>query len=330
MGVYIIAEAGVNHNGDIKKAFELIDAAIAAKADAVKFQLFRAENIVSEQAQKADYQKAATNEEETQFDMLKRLELSQDEYMQLYDYCLYKPITLLATAFDFQSIEFLHKLGTPMWKIPSGEVTNLPYLEKVAKCNKPIIMSTGMCDMKEVENALTVLRKHNDDISVLHCNTEYPTPYRDVNLRAMITMKDVFNTKVGYSDHTESIEVSIAAVAMGAGIIEKHFTLDKNMEGPDHAASLEPDELGRMVTAIRNVEDALGSGKKEASESEIKNKNAARKSIVAKCKISKGDIFSTENLAVKRPGSGISPMEWYDVLNKPAVRDFEKDELIEL
>lgn len=330
MSVYIIAEAGVNHNGEIENAFKLIDAAIEAKADAVKFQLFNAENIVSKNAKKAEYQKAATDQDETQFEMLKKLELSQDEYIKLHEYCMDKPITLLATAFDFDSIDFLQKLDTPVWKIPSGEVTNLPYLEKIAKVNKPIIISTGMCSMSEVEQAVTIIKKYNDNITVLHCNTEYPTPYRDVNLRAMQTMKDAFSIEIGYSDHTESIEIPIAAVAMGASIIEKHFTLDKNMKGPDHAASLEPNELKRMIEAIRNVENALGSGKKQASQSEMKNKDVARKSIVAKTKISKGDIYTTDNLDIKRPGSGVSPMKWYDVLGEKAKRDFDKDELIEL
>lgn len=330
MSVYIIAEAGVNHNGEIKNAYKLIDAAIEARADAVKFQLFNAENIVSKKAQKAEYQKVATDKDETQFEMLKKLELSQDEYIELHEYCKDKPITLLATAFDFESIDFLEKLDTPVWKIPSGEVTNLPYLEKIAKINKPIIMSTGMCDMSEVEEAVSIIKKYNNKITVLHCNTEYPTPYSDVNLRAMKTMKDALNTEIGYSDHTESIEIPIAAVAMGACIIEKHFTLDNSMEGPDHAASLEPDELKRMVEAIRNVESALGNGKKQASQSEIKNKDIARKSIVAKIKISKGEFFTSDNLDIKRPGNGVSPMRWYDALGQKAKRDYEKDELIEL
>ena len=330
MSVYIIAEAGVNHNGDIKKAIELVDVAIEAKADAVKFQLFCAENIVSKQAKKAEYQKKTTETEETQYEMLKKLELSQEDYLQLYNYCKDKPITLLATAFDFESIDFLHKLNTPIWKIPSGEVTNLPYLEKISKLNKPVIMSTGMCNLEEISDALSIIRKYNNDVSLLHCNTEYPTPYSDVNLRAMATIKSEFDVKVGYSDHTNSIEVALAAVALGAEIIEKHFTLDKKMQGPDHAASLEPDELIRLVEAIRNVEKALGSKEKKPSESEIKNKVIARKSIVAKYQIKKGEAFTTKNLAIKRPENGIIPMKWYDVLETKAKRDFEKDELIEL
>lgn len=328
MGVFIIAEAGVNHNGDINKAFELIDVAIKAGVDAVKFQFFSAEGLVSKTAAKAQYQKQTTNKEETQYEMLKRLELSKDDYIRLDEYCKDKEIMLFATAFDFDSIDFLHSIDIPIWKVPSGEVTNLPYLEKIAKYKKPIIMSTGMCDITEISQSLEIIKKYNNDVTLLHCNTEYPTPYKDVNLRAMNTIKKVFNVPVGYSDHTSSIEVSIAAVALGACVIEKHFTLDKNMEGPDHLSSLEPDELKAMAKAIRNIEKALGNDKKEVSESEARNKETVRKSIVAKTDILQGEVFSEKNITAKRPGRGISPMRWYEVIGKKAKQNFKKDEVI--
>ena len=330
MGVYIIAEAGVNHNGSFDLARRLVDAAKAAGADCIKFQTFRAQNLVSRNAGKADYQKATTGDG-SQADMLSKLELSYDAFSRLKQYCEEVGITFLSTPFDLESAAFLDALGVPFWKIPSGEVTNLPYLEALAKTGRPVVMSTGMCEMDEIEAALRVLREHGtSDIRLLHCNTEYPTPFADVNLRAMETMRRAFGVEVGYSDHTKGIEVPIAAVALGATIIEKHFTLDRNMDGPDHKASLEPDELAAMVSAIRNIEQALGSGEKTASPSERKNIAVARKSIVAKRAIKAGERLTEDNLTVKRPGSGVSPMRWRDVLGTVAIRDFEEDEMIEV
>ena len=330
MSVYIIAEAGVNHNGDINLAYQLVDAAKAAGVDCIKFQTFKSENLVSHTAQKAEYQKAATGDSSQQ-DMLKQLELSFDEFVSLKEYCDRKGICFLSTPFDFESIEFLNSIEMPFWKIPSGEVTNYPYLVALAKTGKPVVMSTGMCEMQEIEDAIAVLRENGtSDIKLLHCNTEYPTPYEDVNLRAMKTLRDAFGVEVGYSDHTKGIEVPIAAVAMGATVIEKHFTLDRNMEGPDHKASLEPQELKQMVESIRHIEAALGSGDKKPSPSEKKNMAVARKSIVAAKRIKAGDILTEENITVKRPGNGICPMRWKEVLGTRAVRDFEEDELIEL
>ena len=330
MGVYIIAEAGVNHNGSFDLACRLVDAAKAAGADCIKFQTFRAQNLVSRNAGKADYQKDTTGDG-SQADMLSKLELSYDAFSRLKQYCEEVGITFLSTPFDLESVAFLDELGVPFWKIPSGEVTNLPYLEALAKTGRPVVMSTGMCEMGEIEAALRVLREHGtSDIRLLHCNTEYPTPFADVNLRAMETMRRAFGVEVGYSDHTKGIEVPIAAVALGATIIEKHFTLNRNMEGPDHKASLEPDELAAMVSAIRNIEQALGSGEKTASPSERKNIAVARKSIVAKRAIKAGERLTEDDLTVKRPGSGISPMRWRDVLGTAAIRDFEEDEMIEL
>ena len=272
MSVYIIAEAGVNHNGDINLAYKLVDAAKAAGVDCIKFQTFKSENLVSHTAQKAEYQKAATGDSSQQ-DMLKQLELSFGEFVSLKEYCDRKGICFLSTPFDFESIEFLNSIEMPFWKIPSGEVTNYPYLVALAKTGKPVVMSTGMCEMREIEDAIAVLRENGtSDIKLLHCNTEYPTPYEDVNLRAMKALRDAFGVEVGYSDHTKGIEVPIAAVAMGAAVIEKHFTLDRNMEGPDHKASLEPQELKQMVDSIRHIEAALGSGDKKPSPSEKKNR----------------------------------------------------------
>lgn len=330
MGVYIIAEAGVNHNGNLDLACRLVDAAKAAGADCIKFQTFRAQNLVSRNAGKADYQKDTTGDG-SQADMLTKLELSYDAFSRLKQYCEEVGITFLSTPFDLESAAFLDQLGVPFWKIPSGEVTNLPYLEALAKTGRPVVMSTGMCEMDEIEAALRVLREHEtSDIRLLHCNTEYPTPFADVNLRAMETMRNAFGVEVGYSDHTKGIEVPIAAAALGATIIEKHFTLDRNMDGPDHKASLEPEELAAMVSAIRNIEQALGSGEKTASPSERKNIAVARKSIVAKRSIKAGERLTEDNLTVKRPGSGVSPMRWRDVLGTAAIRDFEEDEMIEL
>lgn len=330
MGVYIIAEAGVNHNGSFDLACRLVDAAKAAGADCIKFQTFRSQNLVSRNAGKADYQKDTTGDG-SQADMLSKLELSYDAFSRLKQYCEEIGITFLSTPFDLESAAFLDELGVPFWKIPSGEVTNLPYLEALAKTGRPVVMSTGMCEMREIEAAIRVLREHGtSDIRLLHCNTEYPTPFADVNLRAMETMRNAFGVEVGYSDHTKGIEVPIAAVALGATIIEKHFTLDRNMEGPDHKASLEPDELAAMVSAIRNIEQALGSGEKTASPSERKNIAVVRKSIVAKRAIKQGEVFSDENLTAKRPGTGISPMRWFEVIGQVAAKDYMRDEIIVL
>lgn len=330
MSVFIIAEAGVNHNGSFDLACRLIDAAKEAGADCIKFQTFKSENLVSKSAGKADYQKTTTGEG-SQIDMLKKLELSYDEFVQLKVYCDQKEICFLSTPFDFESIDFLNTMDIPFWKIPSGEITNLPYLIALAKTGKPIIMSTGMCDLDEIKAAINVLHENGaGNIKMLHCNTEYPTPFKDVNLRAMQTLKNTFGLEVGYSDHTKGIEVPIAAVALGATIIEKHFTLDRSMEGPDHKASLEPYELAEMVRSIRHIEMALGSREKKPSPSEQKNIVIARKSIVAKTDIKAGDTFSEDNLTVKRPGNGISPMRWFEVLGAKAIRNFREDELIEL
>ena len=329
--VYIIAEVGVNHNGDIRLAKQMIDAAKDAGVDAVKFQTFIAENLVSSCAEKADYQKETTGSDESQLDMIKKLELSFDDFAELKSYCTSQNLDFMSTPFDFESIDFLAGLGQEIFKIPSGEITNLPYLLEIGKLKQKVILSTGMSTLSEIADALEILKDAGTtEITLLHCNTAYPTPYEDVNLNAMQTLKDVFNLPVGYSDHTPGIEVPVAAVAKGAVVIEKHFTLDKNMEGPDHKASLEPDELKQMVTTIRNIEKALGSSEKEPTESEIINRDIARKSIVAKCDVKAGEIFTEENITVKRPGNGISPMKWFDVLGQKAVRDFIPDELIEL
>jgi N,N'-diacetyllegionaminate synthase len=329
--VFIIAEAGVNHNGSINLAKKLIDVASNAGADAVKFQSFKAENLATKQAQKAMYQKETTNIEESQFDMLKKLELSTEMHKELISYCKYKKIIFLSSPFDHESIELLDDLGLEIFKIPSGEITNFPYLRHIGKLDRKIILSTGMSNIDEVKNALDILiqagtKKNN--ITVLHANTEYPTPMEDVNLKAMLTIGNTFNVSYGYSDHTLGIEVDIAAVAIGATCIEKHFTLDKNMEGPDHKASLEPNELNEMVKSIRNVELALGSDIKRPSKSELPNIQIARKSIVAKTKIKKGDLLTENNITVKRPGEGISPMKWDDILGTEAVKDYQEDELL--
>jgi len=327
----IIAEAGVNHNGNFENACKLVKAAKQAGADFVKFQTYISEKVISKFAVKAEYQKKTTSSNESQLDMVKKLELSFDQFTQLDKLCKEVGIKFLSTPFDLDSLAFLETLNIPFWKIPSGEITNLPYLIAIAKTKRPIIMSTGMCEMQEIEDAIKVLKENGStSIKLLHCNTEYPTPFEDVNLKAMEIMRKRFNVEVGYSDHTRGIEVSIAAVALGATVIEKHFTLDRNMEGPDHKASLEPSELAVMVSSIRNIEKAIGIGIKTASPSEKKNKAVARKSIVAKTNIKKGEPFVEENITVKRPGSGISPMKWFDVLGTKAVRDFKEDELIEL
>jgi len=327
----IIAEAGVNHNGDVKLAKKLIDVAKNAGVDVVKFQTFKAECLVSNSAQKADYQKQATDKFESQLEMLKKLELAFDDFKELKKYCEEKELLFLSTPFDLESIDFLESLEMPLYKVPSGEITNLPYLVKIASTGKPVIMSTGMSDMEEVGSALEVLRNNGaGTITLLHCNTQYPTPFKDANIKAMLTLKERFGLAVGYSDHTLGIEAPIAAVALGATVIEKHFTLDKSMAGPDHKASLDPQELKAMVTAIRNIEVALGDGIKQPSDSETPNKAVARKSIVAKCTIVKGELFTEDNLTVKRPGNGISPMKWFEVLGKSAAHDFCEDELIRL
>ena len=329
--VLIIAEAGVNHNGDIGLAYKMIDEAKRAGADVIKFQTAKPELVISRYAQKAEYQKNTTGAEESQLEMCKKIHLKFEDYIPLKKYCEEQGIKFLSTPFDLESISFLEELGCDIWKIPSGEITNYPYLVAIAKTGKDIIMSTGMCNVDEIREAISLLKEHGaGEIRLLHCTTEYPTPYEDVNLRAMATLEKEFGVKVGYSDHTKGIEVPIAAVAMGATIIEKHFTLDKNMEGPDHKASLEPTELKAMVDAIRNIEKAVGDGVKKPAQSEIKNINIARKSIVAKCDIKKGEILTEANITTKRPGDGINPMKWNEVIGSSAVRDFKEDELIEL
>ena len=331
MSSYIIAEAGVNHNGSLELAKNLVDKAKEAGADCVKFQTFIASQIVSKNAVKADYQKKQTAKSESQHEMLKKLELSFDDFIELNNYCKEIGIEFLSTAFDFESIDFLNQLGMQVWKIPSGEITNLPYLIKIAKLNKKVILSTGMSTMREIEDAVNILKDHGaSELIILHCTTEYPTPYEDVNLNAMLAIKERFGYEVGYSDHTMGIEVPIAAVALGAKVIEKHFTLDRTMDGPDHKASLEPSELKTMVDAIRNIELSMGTGIKEPADSEKKNIAIARKSIVANQSIIKGDILTETNLTVKRPGEGISPMKWFEIIGTKAIRDFEEDELIEI
>ncbi len=330
MHVLIIAEAGVNHNGDVRIAKELVDAAKSAGADVVKFQTFVADDVVSYYAPKAHYQLASTDTRESHLEMLRKLELSFSDFVELSEYCAKKEIEFLSTAHDFDSIDFLYRLNMKRWKIASGDVTNLPYLVKIARFQQPVILSTGMSTMQEVETAVSTLRQYGaNEICLLHCTTEYPAPYEEVNLRAMDTLRHTFNVPVGYSDHTRGIEVAIAAVALGAVVIEKHFTLDRRMIGPDHKASLEPPELEGMITAVRNIEIAMGDGTKQPTESELKNVMAARKSIVAKRRIQQGEYFTELNLTVKRPGNGISPMEWFDVIGRRAPRDFEKDEMIE-
>lgn len=327
----IIAEAGVNHNGDLEIAKRMVDYAKKAGVDIIKFQTGIAENVISKNASKAEYQKKNTDKEENQLEMVKKILLSFEEFTQLEDYCMERNIEFLSTPFDLESIKFLDSLDMPFWKIPSGEITNYPYLVEIAKTHKPIIMSTGMCILPEIEDAIRVLRENGaGEISLLHCTTEYPAPFEEVNLRAMDVLRKKFGVKVGYSDHTVGIEVPIAAVAMGAEIIEKHFTLDRNMEGPDHKASLEPAKLKAMVDGIRKVEMALGREEKVVTSSEEKNKAVARKSIVAKRKICAGEVLSEENITTKRPGNGISPMKWTEVLGTKAIRDFVEDELIEI
>ena len=332
MSVFIIAEAGVNHNGSIELAKKLIDVAVEAGVDAVKFQTFKAKKLVSKNAQKAQYQKENIGDSDnSQFNMLKKLELDANTHNELIAYCNTKNIMFLSTPFDHDSIDMLNDLKLPIFKIPSGEITNLPYLRHIGSLKKEVILSTGMADMGEIEDALDILVNagtSKENITILHANTMYPTPMEDVNLKAMQTIGNTFDVAFGYSDHTLGIEVDIAAVALGASVIEKHFTLDKSMEGPDHKASLEPDELKAMVQGIRNVELALGSSVKKSSPSEKQNMEVARKSIVASCVIQKGEKLSEDNLTIKRPGNGINPMRWDEVVGSTAQKDYEVDELI--
>ena len=328
--VFVIAEAGVNHNGDIQNAKPLMDAAVEAGADAVKFQTFKTENIVCKTAPKAGYQMETTDRSETQFEMLKKLELTAQMHNDLIEHCKKRNILFLSTPFDVDSVRYLANLGLKIFKIPSGEITNLPYLREIAKYRKKVILSTGMSSMDEVRAAVEVLRENGtDDIVLLHCTSQYPTSMSDVNLSAMVSMREEIGLPTGYSDHTQGIEIPIAAVALGAMVIEKHLTLDRTMEGPDHKASLEPEELAKMVEGIRKVEQALGDGIKRMSESEKANRQIVRKSIVALKHIKKGEKFSELNLTTKRPGNGISPMRWNELIGKTAHRDYETDEMIQ-
>ncbi len=327
--VFIIAEAGVNHNGDMDTAKQLIEKACEAGADAVKFQTFRADMLVCRNAPKAEYQKENTSTIETQYEMLRKLELTDLMHRELKRYCIAKGILFMSTPFDIDSVDMLADLGMTIFKIPSGEITDLPYLRKVAEQGKKVILSTGMSSMEEVKAAVQVLRQNGtDDIILLHCNSQYPTPESDVNLFAMAEMMRETGLPVGYSDHTKGIEIPIAAAALGAVVIEKHFTLDRTMEGPDHKASLEPEELRQMVEGIRKVELALGDGRKQVSDSEKSNLRTARKSIIAGCLIEQGEFFTNENIEAKRPGYGISPMRWDDLVGRKAKRSYQKDELI--
>lgn len=331
MRTVIIAEAGVNHNGDINLAKQLIEVASKSGANYVKFQTFKTELVVSKYAQKAEYQKQTTEANESQFEMIKKLEFDKQTHLELLNCCKKNNIKFLSTAFDLESIDLLFELGIDFFKIPSGEITNYPYLKKIAGIGKPIVMSTGMANLSEIEQALDILLDNGlkrNAITILHCCTEYPTPIRDVNLSAMLTIKNAFKVNVGYSDHTLGIEIPIAAVALGATVIEKHFTLDRNMEGPDHKASLEPQELKAMVKAIRNIEKALGNGIKKPSSSEMPNIEVVRKSIVAKYDIKKDEILTKDNLVIKRPGSGISPMRWNEIVGTIAIKDYNEDDLI--
>ena len=331
--VVIIAEAGVNHNGDVNMAKQLIDAAAESKADYVKFQTFQSNKVISSFAEQASYQYKNTGIKESQLEMVQKLELSKQDHQLLLDHCKKTNIKFFSTSFDLPSTRFLRKLNLGLFKIPSGEITNLPYLSLIGSYNTEIILSTGMADLGEIEQAIRVLEKNGTErnkITLLHCTTEYPAPFEEVNLKAMNTLREAFGTEVGYSDHTEGIEVAIAATALGASVIEKHFTLDKSLPGPDHKASLDPVELKKMVYSIRLIEKSLGDGRKEPSQSEIRNKSVARKSLVAKKLIKKGDKFTRNNIAIKRPGNGISPMKIDDVLGRKAIRTFTTDEMIEI
>lgn len=326
----IIAEAGVNHNGSFEMAKQLVDRAKEAGADFVKFQTAKLESLVSKYAEMAEYQKKNTGQKTSQKDMLRKLLLSYEDFIKLSEYCKLSEIGFLSTPFDIESIYFLKDL-VPFWKVPSGEITNYPYLVEIAKNSMPVVLSTGMCEISEIDDAVALLKENGTtELTLLHCNTQYPTPYEDVNLHAMETLKNRYGLKVGYSDHTQGIEVPIAAVALGATIIEKHFTLDHTLPGPDHKASLEPQELKEMVRSIRNIESALGSSEKKVSPSERNNITVARKSIVASRRILRGEILNSDNLTTKRPGTGISPMRWNQIVGTRAVRDFEEDELIEI
>lgn len=331
--ILIIAEAGVNHNGDLVLAKQLIDVAADAGADLVKFQTFNADRLVTRKAKKADYQSVNAETHESQHQMLSRLELSENMHHELIAYSAMRKIGFLSTGFDIESVNFLSGLGVNHFKVPSGEITNLPYLRHIGQFGNSVIMSTGMATMGEIEAAIDVLEQAGTCrslVTVLHCTTEYPTPMAEVNLRSMLSIQRAFGVAVGYSDHTAGIEVAIAAAALGATVIEKHFTLDKNLPGPDHKASLEPGELKDMVSAIRHVEIALGNGIKRVTPSEASNKFVARKSLVAKTAIKYGELFTTDNVTVKRPGTGISPMRWDEVIGRVALRDFAADELLEL
>lgn len=333
MSTLVIAEAGVNHNGSLDLACRLVDVAAEAGADVVKFQTFRADRLVTRTAAKADYQKATTSAEESQHEMIRRLELSESMHEALQARCRERGIEFFSTAFDVESLDYLMGLGMARIKVPSGEITNLPYLRHVGRCGKPVILSTGMATLGEIEAAINVLEQvglPRTELTVLHCSTEYPTPMHEVNLMAMASIREAFGVCVGYSDHTQGIEVATAAVALGAAVIEKHFTLDRSLHGPDHLASLEPSELADMVRAIRNIEAAMGDGIKRPGASELRNRAVARKSLVAACRIERGECFSEANLAVKRPGTGMSPMRMDEILGRPSPRDFDVDELIEL
>ncbi|MEM0486371.1 MAG: N-acetylneuraminate synthase [Thermoplasmata archaeon] len=333
MRTFIIAEAGVNHNGSLEMAKKLVDVAFESGADAVKFQTFKTENVITQLAPMADYQKKNLGVEKSQFEMVKELEISFEDFEKLKNYCDKKGIMFLSTPFDIESARFLRDLGLEIFKIPSGEITNYPLLREIGSYGRKVILSTGMANLGEIEDALDVLMEFGtkrENIIVLHCNTEYPTPFEDVNLKAMLTIREAFKVEVGYSDHTIGIEIPIAAVALGARVIEKHFTLDRNLPGPDHKASLEPHELKAMIKAIRNVEKALGDGIKKPSLSEKKNINIARKSIVAKRDIKAGEIFTEENITTKRPRTGMDPMRWKEIIGKVAKRDFKKDEELEI
>lgn len=331
MGCMIIAEAGVNHNGSLELAKRLVDEALVAGADCIKFQTFISENLVTKHAMKAAYQKENSIDAEAQIKMLKPLELSFENFTRLYEYCGKKGIEFMSTAFDLESADFLNSLGMNNWKISSGDITNRPLLEKIAQFGRPIILSTGMSTADEIHSAISVLKASGaNNITLLHCTSEYPVQYKDVNLKAMSKLSVDFALPVGYSDHTAGTIIPIAAVAMGAVVLEKHFTLSRNMNGPDHKASLEPEELHEMIKNIRVIEESLGIEIKKQTHGEKNNSEVVRKSIVAKCKISKGERFSDQNITTKRPGTGISPMRWYDIIGMEAIRDFDEDELVEI
>lgn len=329
----VIAEAGVNHNGDLQIAKELIDAAASAGADYIKFQTFQAKQLVAHDAPKAEYQRKHTANHESQLEMIEKLELTLSDHHALIEYCQLKNISFFSTAFENKSLDLLMDLGIDRIKVPSGEITNVPFLEHIGEQGKPIILSTGMAKLGEIENAIEIFESKGiprDQICVLHCNTAYPTPYSDVNLMAMVNVRNAFQVNIGYSDHTDGIEIPIAAVALGASVIEKHLTLDRNLPGPDHKASLEPAEFAAMIKSIKNIEVALGDGVKRPSPSEIQNKAIVRKSIVAATDISKGDILTESNLAFKRPGTGLDPSFYKILVGRAATRAYKKDELIEL